>query len=33
LARLRHQCFFSLAELNAAIRVLLDDLNKRPMRG
>ena len=33
LARLRHQRFFSLAELNAAIRVLLDDLNNRPMRG
>jgi len=33
LARLRHQRFFSLAELNAAIRALLDDLNNRPMRG
>ena len=33
LARLRHRRFFSLAELNAAIRALLDDLNNRPMRG
>jgi transposase len=33
LARLRHQRFFSLADLNAAIRALLDDLNDRPMRG
>jgi transposase len=33
LARLRKQRFFSLAELNAAIRELLDDLNARPMRG
>jgi len=33
LARLRHQRFFSLADLNAAIRALLDDLNNRPMRG
>jgi transposase len=33
LARLRHQRFFSVVELNAAIRVLLDDLNNRPMRG
>ncbi len=33
LARLRHRRFFSLAELNAAIRVLLDDLNNRLMRG
>src|ERR1700757_1722374 len=33
LARLRHQRFFSLAELNAAIRALLDELNNRPMRG
>jgi transposase len=32
LARLRHHQFFSLAELNAAIRALLDDLNDRPMR-
>src|SRR5204863_5594474 len=30
LARLRHRRFFSLADLNAAIRALLDD---RPMRG
>jgi transposase len=33
LARLRHRRFFSLADLNAAIRTLLDDLNDRPMRG
>ena len=33
LARLRHRRFFSLADLNAAIRELLDDLNDRPMRG
>jgi len=33
LARLRHRRFFSLAELNAAIRALLKDLNDRPMRG
>ena len=33
LARLRHRRFFSLADLNAAIRALLDDLNDRPMRG
>ena len=33
MARLRHQRFFSLAELNAAIRALLEDLNDRPMRG
>jgi hypothetical protein len=33
LARLRHRRFFSLAELNAAIRLLLADLNDRPMRG
>ncbi len=32
LARLRNQQFFSLAELNAAIAVLLVDLNERPMR-
>ncbi|HUC63963.1 MAG TPA: IS21 family transposase [Stellaceae bacterium] len=32
LARLRHQRFFSLAELNAAIVTLLADLNDRPMR-
>src|ERR1700720_3369696 len=33
LARLRHRRFFSLAELNAAIRALLDELNDRRMRG
>jgi transposase len=33
LARLRHRRFFSLAELNAAIRILLDELNDRRMRG
>ena len=33
LARLRHRRFFSLFELNAAIRALLDDLNNRSMRG
>jgi transposase len=32
LARLRNRRFFSLAELNAAIAVLLKDLNSRPMR-
>ncbi|MEF2549639.1 IS21 family transposase [Aurantimonas sp. E1-2-R+4] len=32
LARLRNRRFFSLAELNVAIRELLDDLNDRPMR-
>jgi len=32
LARLRHQKFFSLAELNAAIFALMVDLNDRPMR-
>jgi transposase len=32
LARLRRRRFFSLAELNAAIRALLDELNDRPMR-
>jgi transposase len=31
-ARLRNRQFFSLAELNAAIRPLLDDLNMRVMR-
>jgi hypothetical protein len=31
-ARLRHRHFLSLAELNAAIRGLLDELNNRPMR-
>ena len=33
LARLRNQRFFSLAELNAAIRVLVLELNARQMRG
>ncbi len=33
LARLRNQRFFSLAELNCAIRELLGDLNARRMRG
>jgi transposase len=32
LARLRHQRFFSLAELNAAIAALTAELNARPMR-
>ncbi len=32
LARLRHRRFFSLAELNGAIRELTADLNARPMR-
>ncbi len=32
LARLRHRRFFSLADLNSAIAVLLEDLNSRPMR-
>jgi transposase len=32
LARLRNMCFFSLADLNAAIAGLLADLNNRPMR-
>lgn len=32
LARLRHQQFFSLAELNAGIAARLDDLNARVMR-
>lgn len=32
LARLRHHPFFSLPELNAAIRVLLDGLNRRPFK-
>jgi len=32
LARLRNQHFFCLADLNAAIAVLLEDLNNRPMR-
>lgn len=32
LARLRHQAFFSLAELNRCIRSLLEDLNSRPFK-
>ena len=32
LARLRHRRFFSVADLNTAIGVLLEDLNNRPMR-
>jgi transposase len=32
LARPRHRRFFSLADLNAAIAALLEDLNNRPMR-
>lgn len=32
LARLRHQTFFSLSELNRAIRALLDDLNTRAFK-
>jgi transposase len=32
LARLRNRTFFSVAELNQAIRGLLEDLNARPMR-
>ena len=32
LARLRHRTFFSLADLNQAIRQLLADINNRPMR-
>jgi len=32
LARLRHRTFFSLAELNVAIRELLEKLNNRPFR-
>jgi len=33
LARLRNRRFFSLAELNQALRELTDQLNDRPMRG
>ena len=33
LARLRHRTFLSLAELNSAIAVLVEQLNDRPMRG
>lgn len=32
LARLRHQTFFEIAELNAAIARLLEELNDRPMQ-
>jgi len=32
LARLRHQTFFSLAELNACIRALLEDVNRRSFK-
>ncbi len=32
LARLRHQTFYSLDDLNQAIRNLLDDLNNRPFK-
>jgi transposase len=32
LARLRNQIFFSLVDLNAAIRVLVDELNDRPFK-
>jgi transposase len=32
LARLRHRTFFSLGELNTAIRALLEDLNTRPFK-
>ena len=32
LARLRHRTFFSLGDLNAAIRTLLEDLNTRPFK-
>jgi len=32
LARLRHHRFFSLAELNAAIATLLEELNRRPFK-
>ncbi len=32
LARLRHHTFFSLAELNQCIRVLLDELNRKPFK-
>jgi hypothetical protein len=32
LARLRHQRFFSLEELNAAIRPLFNELNERPFQ-
>jgi len=32
MARLRHQTFFTLSSLNQAIRLLLDDLNRRPFK-
>ena len=32
MARLRHQTFFTLAALNQAIRLLLEDLNQRPFK-
>ncbi len=32
MARLRHQTFFTLASLNQAVRLLLDDLNLRPFK-
>lgn len=32
LARLRHQRFFSLNELNISLRILLVDLNERPFK-
>lgn len=32
LAKLRHQTFFTLADLNITIRELLDDLNQRPFK-
>ena len=32
IAKLRHQTFFTLASLNQAIRLLLDDLNQRPFK-
>ncbi|OUR92734.1 transposase [Gammaproteobacteria bacterium 42_54_T18] len=32
LARLRHQTFFTLADLNITIKILLDDLNQRPFK-
>ena len=32
LAVLRHRSFFSLAELNGAIRTLLEKLNTRPFK-
>ena len=32
MARLRHQTFFTIAELNIQIRFLLEDLNGRPFK-